>query len=147
MQVPYGQSFVLRRPLTDVECWNSSRDSTSSFAVGETITLCRVYDATHTTVVCAEKDGRPLTNKDGTPDLYTVGTQQYPRHGYRFIVPNQILGEAIGIEMPATTPDLVGDLIAYETGEATPEQEAALFETLRETGIGKKLQGHYSSRA
>jgi hypothetical protein len=130
----YGKDFVLRSPLEQVRCWNCTDGSTGSFAVGETITVVCIYDAHSTTILCKEADGRPLTNKDGTPQR---------TEGYRFIVPNAMLNSAIDADVPLTTPDLIGDIIAYEEGTASPEQEQALFETLRESGLGYKLQGHY----
>lgn len=141
----YGQEFVLKAPLIDVECWNFSDGKTGRFDAGETIRVLSVYDSTHTTISATNEPGRgigrtgerPVWNRDGTP---------YKSPGYRFIVPNALLATAIDADVPATTPDLIGDLIAYESGEATDDQEDRLFRTLRETGIGKHLQGHYSSR-
>jgi hypothetical protein len=61
-------------------------------------------------------------------------------------VNNEILSEAIGIELPRKTADIVGDLIAYEENHASPSQVKRLFKTLKKTGLGLKLQGHYSSK-
>lgn len=133
----YDQDHVLIAPLTNVECWNCTDGSSGDFQAGETIRVLHVHDKTHTTIQCKEKDGHPLNNPDGTPS---------ERKGWRFIVPNTMLARAIQAEVPLETVDLIGDLIAYETGEADEETTERLFNTLRETGIGSKLQGHYSSR-
>jgi len=58
------------------------------------------------------------------------------------------------VNVPASTPEakptahdkFIDGIIQYESGEATPEQERKLFKKLKTSGIGKKLQGHYSSR-
>jgi hypothetical protein len=140
----YGKVFVLKTPLLKVECWNSSNGAWADFAAGERIEVNHAYDAYHTNISwegCIGRDGfhaegRPLTNMDGTPGHL----------GYRFIVNNVALGKAIGVEMPAKTADIVGDIMAYEAGETTPAQRKKLFRTLKRTGIGAGLQGHYSSR-
>lgn len=130
----YGQTFTLKIPLPAVECWNRSDGSTGSFQAGETVLVLGPYDTTRTTIRCAEEDGRPLVRRDGAAD---------PHPGYRFIVPNALLGRAIDADVPEQTEDLIGALIAYEEGEATPAQEQALLESLRESGLGAKLQGRY----
>ena len=137
MKNVYDHEFVLLKDLENVECWNAVDGSTATIKTGETIKVIRVYDATHTTIRCSQEDGRPLTHPDGTPS---------PQMGYRFIVENSVLGPAIGVKMPKKTADLVGDLMAYENGTATPKQTAKLFKTLKKSGIGKQLQGHYSSQ-
>lgn len=146
----YGQTFTLLEPLERVECWNFSSEVIGNFAAGETITVLHGYDSTQTTIQCAEKDGRPVFNPDGTPLMskhkFLEGGEPAQQVGYRFIVNNEALGKAIGVDMPKKTPDLVGDLMAYEDGTATPKQTKRLFRQLRKSGIGSKLQGHYSSR-
>jgi hypothetical protein len=42
--------------------------------------------------------------------------------------------------------DFIDRLIAYETGQQTADETKAFFKELQDTGIGKKLQGHYSSK-
>lgn len=133
----YNQDYVLKAPLTNVECWNFSDGSVGNFQAGETIRVQRVYDSTHTTILCAEKGGRPVTKPDGTMKVSL---------GYRFIVPNTMLAQAIDADVPLETDDLVGDIIAYETGTADKQTTDRLFTTLRKTGIGSKLQGHYGRR-
>jgi hypothetical protein len=138
MSSAYGKSYVLIQPIEKAECWNCTDDSYGSFAVGETLHVLHVYDAFHTTCRCAEEDGRPLFNKDGT--------KNEKQEGYRFIVNNEVLGRAIGVEMPKQTADLVGDIIAYESGDMSAEQEGEFLDGLRESGLGQKLQGHYGRR-
>ena len=42
--------------------------------------------------------------------------------------------------------NMVDEIMAYESGEMNPTQTKKLFAKLRKKGIGKSLQGHYSSR-
>ena len=42
--------------------------------------------------------------------------------------------------------DLVDDLMAYESGELSPQNVKRLFNKLRKSGVGRHLQGHYSSK-
>lgn len=55
---------------------------------------------------------------------------------------------SVEIKLAPSAPsfDLVGEIIAYESGESDAARTEALFEHLRTTGIGRQLQGHYSSR-
>lgn len=129
--VPYGKTFALKRALENVECWNKSSDERYTLPVGTLLKVEHVNDATHTTCMAQDKHGK-------APELFPGC--------YRWIVENQALGDAIGITMPNKTGDLVGDIIAYAIGDATPKQAKRLFTTLRKTGIGRKLQGHYSRR-
>ena len=132
----YNADHVLKTPLLNVECWNCTNGSTASFNRGETIRALHVYDKYNTVIECKEPEGRPLTDKDGTPGNGTLG--------YRFIVPNLALAFAIDAHVSLESEDLVGDIIAYESGElASPKR---LFKKLKESGIGNKLQGYYSSR-
>jgi len=137
--IPYGQTFKLNQPILSVECWNFTRGELFDLPVGTSISLECVNDAKHTTVCVRDSNGRA----NGLPLMFKNGTTQT---GYRFIVENQCLGRAIGLEMPKRTMDLVGDLIRYEEGKSNEKQTKRLFNTLRKTGIGNRLQGHYSSR-
>ena len=141
MKPPYGQNFVLTTPLEDVECWNRTDGKLWTIPAGTTVLVCHVNDATHTTVQVVA--GPALVMRHGALGLPLSSLEDV---GYRFIVENQTLGDAIGVEMPKRTADLIGDLIAYESGEATPTQTRRLFRKLKSTGIGSRLQGHYSSR-
>ncbi len=42
--------------------------------------------------------------------------------------------------------DIVDDILDYESGRMTRGQEKKFFSKLKKTGLGYKLQGHYSSR-
>ena len=136
---PYGRKFFTSMPLIGVECWNFTGGEKHTLPTGTILEVERVYDATHTTcMLCDESGDHPgimLSLKDGTQ-----------QRGYRFIVENQQLGKSIGHPMPKKTQDMIGDLLAYESGNADGKQTKRLFRTLRKTGIGSKLQGHYSSR-
>ena len=78
----------------------------------------------------------PSTHKE-TPSV---------QRGYRFIINNEELGKALGVPIPKKTEDLVGDILAYETGAASPSQTKKLFKSLKKSGTDQKLQRHYSSR-
>jgi hypothetical protein len=148
--VPYKKVFALKTPLVGVKCWNFVSDQTFTVPAGLLIRLDNSGSETET-VVCIvdEKGNAPGIELEYLPTYHahipwTHDRTPAKQRGYRFIVENQALGEAIGIEMPNRTPDLVGDIIAYESCEASPKQTRQLFNTLRKTGIGSKLQGHYA---
>ena len=144
IQVPYHKTFKLLKPLEKVRCWNFVSNDTFTVQAGLLITLNHPNDATSTTVCVVDKDGKaPGILLNYVPHGRTEPVQQL---GYRFTVNNLVLGDAIGIPMPERTYDLVGDILAYETGKATDRQTKRLFTHLRKTGLGKQLQGHYSSR-
>ena len=145
MVTPYGRTFTLKTALEHVECWNCSDGSTGTIPGGTLILVEYANDSTRTTVMVKDGEG-PKGRMGLTLENKPDGSPPQQKAGYRFIVENQALGAAIGVPMPKKTADLVGDIIAYETGEADDEQTDRLFDTLRETGIGAKLQGHYSSR-
>ncbi len=136
----YHVPVVLVKPLEKCECWNFTDGKYASFAVGEEIKPIRAFDATHTTFECKEcdADGRPVCNADGST---YAGS-----NGYRFIADNNALAEATGLPIPEKVFDLVGQIMAYESGELDEAQTQELMDYLRTTGIGKQLQGRYSSR-
>lgn len=131
----YGRDFTLLLPLEKVECWNQTDDSYGNIPAGHTIHVCHANDATRTTIL-ASKEGMPIFHKDGTPNKSL---------GYRFIVPNTILGPAIGQPMPATTPDLIGDIIAVESGPSTRKQRQHVIRALKGTSLGAKMKHRYGS--
>lgn len=141
---PYGQTLQLLEPIPNCECWNSTNGATANLPKGMFITLEHAYDSTQTTVL-ASSCGSSALKAD--PKIHVGGLPlSNGDTGYRFIIPNTFLTHALGIQMPETTPDIVGDLIAYETGQMSHKQEKKLFKNLKSSGLGKKLQGHYSSR-
>lgn len=130
-ELPYHKTFTLLADIPNVECWNWTSGKTVTLPKGATLKVIQVYDATHTTCSIVDEKGE---------------TVEFAPSGYRWIINNTALSKAIGAYVPRRTGDLVGDLIAYESGESSPKQTARLFKKLRKTGIGRKLQGHYSSR-
>jgi hypothetical protein len=147
----YNKTYVLNRALEHVECWNFIDGMQATIESGQTIEVCHPYDAFHTTIQCTNPDGIPVFTKENLP--FSGVSWPHPKggtytgsNGYRFIVNNEILSEAIGIELPRKTADIVGDIIAYEENHASPSQVKRLFKTLKKTGLGLKLQGHYSSK-
>lgn len=140
-QAPYGQTFPLLSDLTNVECWNFTDNSRYTLPKGTMLKVEHVNDATHTT--CMVIVPKPPLREDG---CQPADVSPIAHNAWRFIVENQALAAAIGVPMPKKTADLVGDIIAYESGTASPKRTKKLFSTLRKTGIGRKLQGHYSSR-
>lgn len=49
-------------------------------------------------------------------------------------------------QKPTAKDKFIDELISYENGELTEEENLKFLKKLKKTGIGKKLQGHYSSR-
>lgn len=48
---------------------------------------------------------------------------------------------------PITAHDkMIENLIAYESGELNEKETKTFFKQLKKSGVGKSLQGHYSSR-
>lgn len=43
--------------------------------------------------------------------------------------------------------DLIAQIIAYESGESTPEESLDLFQYLVDSGLAWQLQGHYGRTA
>jgi hypothetical protein len=127
--IPYGETVITQAELADVECWNLS-DKRFDIPAG---TRLRVeYVGGPSITVCAMVDMRDIP----TP---------HPKNrlAYRFCVDNLQLGRALGKEFPATTPDLVGDLIAYESGEMDEARSNEFLKELKEAGLAGRLRGHY----
>jgi hypothetical protein len=140
MTIPYGTIHKLAKPLYRVRCENYSGDySRHVLAAGQLVRLNNVSSARETSITVVDVS-------DKSPGIEIRLNTGRMVLGYRFEVNNEALGEAIGIEFPETTPDLLGDLIEYESGGASPSQTLRLFRELRRSGIGAKLQGHYISR-
>lgn len=129
MKIPYGQTFKLLLDIHDVECWNKTGKERFTLPAGLLLKLEHGYNETSTT--CMAQD----------PGRAGEAFEVYPG-AYRWIIENQKLGAAIGVKMPKKTADLVGDIIAYENGQATKAQVKRLFKS----PVCRHLQGHYSSR-
>lgn len=152
IEVPWKQTFKLKHDLTEVECWNFTSGDKFTLPAGTLVRLENVNDSTSITVcVVDEKGNAPGIELTYVPTYHAHIKSTHDRtpvvqRGYRFICENQKLSAAIGIPLPEKQYDLVGEIMAYESGQASPTRTKKLFSTLRKTGIGKKLQGHYSSR-
>jgi hypothetical protein len=148
----YGQVVVIASALPDVECWNFNCDDRFTLPAGTRIRVEHVNDAKYTTVTVVDEQGEaPGIELTYTPRYFAHIESTHDRApvkqlGYRFIVENRALAVATGLPIPVKTRDLVGEIVAYETGAASPRQTKRLFGHLRRTGIGSRLQGHYSSR-
>lgn len=116
MKTPYGKTLQLKKDLTDTECWNSSEGATATLPAGMFVTIQHPYDATSTTLLAATEVGMLKAH----PDIQKGGILLSNGYkGYRFIVPNNILADALEIEMDEKTEDIVGDIIVYETTHCT----------------------------
>jgi len=49
-------------------------------------------------------------------------------------------------QQPTAKDKLIDTLISYENGELTEEESLKFLKKLKKSGVGQKLQGHYSSR-
>jgi len=136
----YGVIVPLLEDVRGVECWNFTDRSKHDLAAGTLVTADNVNDATHTTVCVRDKDG----NAPGILLTWDNGQKQM---GYRFIIPNKVLRKATGLRVPFRTDDLVGDIIAYESGELTEAESKGLLQRLKKKGMLSGLQGHYSRAA
>ena len=138
----YGVTVPLLEDVKGVECWNFTDRSKHDLPAGTLVTLDNENDATHTTVCLGVKDeygrtsGMPLIRADGQTQL-----------GYRFIIPNKVLRKATGLKVPLRTGDLVGNIIAFESGELTVDQAEKLLRKLKKSGMLGGLQGSYSAAA
>lgn len=128
---PESKRVKLVQPLTDVECWNSTKGATATLPAGTEIEIQGPGGNKSTTIQAgwSENDGGiPLS--DGTV-------------GYRFIVPNDQLAAAIGREVEDQF-DVVGQLMAFDEGELDREETIALFQHLVTSGIIKSIEGRYA---
>lgn len=96
----YGQYYKLQQPVS-AECWNHQDSSMTDLPTGATLKVEHTYDGRHTT--CMMQD---------IPDGFICSNGQ---RGYRFIINNVLLREAIGEHIPDETYDLVGAIIAAES--------------------------------
>jgi hypothetical protein len=70
-----------------------------------------------------------------------------PRIGYRFIVNNQALGAALGLDLPPVTRDLVGEMLDFEEGVMPETEQFSFLTELQQTGLLGNLQGSYGRAA
>lgn len=92
--LPYGKSVMLSKPISNVECWNFTDNTTGTIPAGKSLVINHIYDATHAT--CTVLEGIICSNN---------------QRGWRFIVPNTALAGATGLFVPSKTRDIVGELI------------------------------------
>lgn len=161
---PYNQKFVLKQTLVDVECWNCTDGSTGTILAGTEIEVHHVHDSTSTTI--SVKSGPALVLAEpyiqirppccgladpglmGLPlNRHADGSAPAQVLGYRFIVNNLVLGEAIGVPMLEKTRDLVGEIIAAESGELSDDELRDTIKALKADGSFRDLQGWWGRTA
>ena len=134
---PYGKVVILTGPATNVECWNfTAAGSTHTLPTGTRLVLEHVYDSDSTTCMLVDEAGhRPgilLKREDGTKQV-----------GYRFIINNADLNRLSDAKLPKKAYDVVGAMMAYESGDLNKKETLRLFKHLKSEGLLSKLQGHY----
>lgn len=158
----YGKCVALKTDLLKVQCWNCTDGSTGDIPAGTEVEICHAHDATNTTIcvktgsslVCVDAFYQPTppacAMKSGLMGLplnkHPDGRPPAQEHGFRFIVPNTMLREA-GVDVPVTTRDIVGEIIAFESGEMNEDQARSLLTALKEDGTLPHLQGSYQRAA
>lgn len=128
---PRGQRFTLKKDIVDVECWNFSKGETGTIPAGTSIEVQNVDSPGRTTIQVQLKEGI-LVQSNGKTGA-----------GWRFIVPNDVLSDAIGVEIPNDI-DVAGMLMAFDQGELNKEEIISLFQNLVSTGTIKSLEGRYA---
>ena len=131
MQEHYGKTYATTKDM-EAESWNHTDGSTAHIPAGTPLTIHHAYDGEHTTVGLGEDSGK---DENG----FAKGAKSLPAHdstgketgkAYRFVVPNEQLGDAVGKQFPKRTGDFVGDLIRHEKGEMGEREGAAFRKTL-----------------
>lgn len=146
--VPFRQTFRLLTPLVNVQCDNFVGHDEFTVPAGLLVRLEHPRSTTEIVVCVVDDKGEaPGIELTYVPTYHVHIASTHDRTpikqtGYRFVVGLQALGAAIGIEIPMTVPDLVGDMIAHETGTLDRSGTRRLVRTLRKTGTNG-LQGHY----
>lgn len=159
----YNLKVVLQKDLTNVECWNCIDDSTGTIPAGTTIEVCHVNDATHTTIqvesgpalICVDRYYQPqppaCSIKPGLMglklNLKPDGSKPQQKHGFRFIIPNAMLRAATGLPYPDRTRDLVGEIMAAESGELDDDELRETIKALKADGSFRGLQGWWGREA
>jgi len=95
----YGNYYKLKQPVS-AECWNHLDGSMTDLPVDTMLKVEHAYDGRNTT--CMMQD---------IPDGFVCSNGQ---RGYRFIINNVLLRDAIGVHIPDETYDLVGAIIEAE---------------------------------
>jgi hypothetical protein len=129
-QIPYGLEKVTIAALTGLESWNITGKERFDLPVGTRIHINHVSDASSTVVTTVNTMSVAIPHPDNG-------------NAYRFIVPNLELGKALGMDLPEKTKDLVGDIIAFESGEMDEDEAREFLTDLKETGLAYRLQGSY----
>ena len=150
--IPCHKTFKLLNGVTGVECWNFVTDDTFALPAGTLVRLEHVNDTESTVVLVVDAEGNSLgIELTATPRYFAhIHGKETPKPftqlGYRFCINNVVLGDAIGVKLPKKTRDVVAEIIAYEQGDLDDKGTTKLFNHLRKSGLGKQLQGHYSSQ-
>jgi hypothetical protein len=139
-QSPYGKVVTLTVPVNKVECWNFVDGSTHTLPAGTMLKLENVHESGSTTCMLVDKDG----NHPGIMLQLANGTKQ---RGYRFILKNATLNRLANAKLPRKAFDIVGAIMAYESGQMPPRQTLSLFRRLKKDGLLSQLQGHYKREA
>ena len=135
----YGQTRALNQPV-QAECWNFTSGEIFTLPAGTLLNIEHVYDATHTTCMLVDAEGN-------TPGV-TLGCQDgVSRTGYRFIVLNTDLSSATGLQIPARTYDLVGEMVQYESIGLPRTRARRLLRKLKTSRTLRGLQGSYGRAA
>lgn len=138
----YNEYYKLNKALEGMECWNSSVGSKADIPEGNWV-FPEYASASNSIVVRCASTGY----RDPHADKLPVGGIKCNDGicGYRFIVPSKVLAEAIGENIPENW-DAVGDIMRYESGDMSEEEEEEFGEKLIETGLIYGLQGSYGRR-
>ena len=127
MKYDYSKTLPLNQELSGVECWNLTGGERFTLPAGTLIRIEHAYDSTNATCMAVNAAGEAVA--------------LFP-NAYRWIIPNAELSRVTGAKLPKRSRDIVGEILAYESGQATPKQAARLLRS----PVCRKLQGHYSSR-
>lgn len=139
-QSPYGKVVILTAPAAQVECWNFTDGSTHPLPAGTMLQLEHVHESGSTVCMLVDQDG----NHPGIMLRLANGAEQ---RGYRFILKNTDLNRLANAKLPRKAFDLVGAIMAYESGQLPPSQTLSFFRRLKKDGMLSKLQGHYGRTA
>jgi hypothetical protein len=137
---PYGKTVVLTEALTGVECWNFIDGSEHTLPKGSLLQLEYATESDSTVCMLVDETGE-------SPGISLVVNDGGKQLGYRFIVKNKDLNRLANAGLPAKTYDIVGNIMAYETGTLDESETMTLFQRLKSGGMLSQLQGHYGRTA